>query len=353
MASEQSDKKLVFILGAVSFGLLMPVLASLVIIKAQCNNSWFSRTLGISNTCRTAESGQKNSSQLSVEAANGKQVSVDLSEMAAFVKTQKGKGFSDFALATEGNNLVISAGGEQKTVDLSNLVSAVVPAVKTTPSKDNQSLSISGKTLTINGGNSIDLSSFLGLADYTAGANVSISGNRVISTSSPVSSTVGDVKSGMQAGDHQGWIKLNGRALSLLTSAQQASAALLGLSGNLPNADSAVLVQNGSSIGTVAGSNQRTIAQNQLPNATLDGTTDLAGGHSHIYDILNMSNNGVFSVFGAPDSLVSGQSSSSTSFVPNHSHTFTTSSLNGGVTQQQLDITPKSLSVNMFIYLGQ
>jgi hypothetical protein len=36
-----------------------------------------------------------------------------------------------------------------------------------------------------------------------------------------------------------------------------------------------------------------------------------------------------------------------------HVHTITTNSLNGGVTQQSVNITPQSLSVNTFIYLGQ
>lgn len=352
MASEQSDKKLVYGIGIIGVVLLLPILTTIVIVKAQCNNSWFSRTLGLSTTCRSAENGLSNNSQITIEAPDGGTVNVDLSEMASFVKSQKGKGFTDFELETVGNNLVISAGGEQKTVDLSSLVSAVLPTQTSTSNKANQTLKLTGKTLTINGGNSIDLSSFLGLADYSAGANVDISGGRVISTISRSDIVVGDVKSGMQANDHQGWVKLNGRVISSLTANQQANAATLGFTSNLPNADSAVLVQNGSSIGSVAGSNQRTIAQNQLPNATLNGSTDLAGGHSHTFTSTNLSNNGVFSVFGAPDSLVNGQSSASTSFEPDHSHSFTTSSLNGGVTQQQIDISPKSLSVNMFIYLG-
>jgi hypothetical protein len=36
----------------------------------------------------------------------------------------------------------------------------------------------------------------------------------------------------------------------------------------------------------------------------------------------------------------------------NHNHSFTTSSINGGVTQSALDVTPRSLSVNTFVYLG-
>jgi hypothetical protein len=35
-----------------------------------------------------------------------------------------------------------------------------------------------------------------------------------------------------------------------------------------------------------------------------------------------------------------------------HNHTATSTSINGGVTQQTIDITPRKLVVNTFIYLG-
>jgi hypothetical protein len=41
-----------------------------------------------------------------------------------------------------------------------------------------------------------------------------------------------------------------------------------------------------------------------------------------------------------------------TSSAGNHNHTITTASINGGVSQQSIDATPKSLSVNTFVYLG-
>lgn len=39
-------------------------------------------------------------------------------------------------------------------------------------------------------------------------------------------------------------------------------------------------------------------------------------------------------------------------YAGSHSHTITTDSINGGVTQEPIDITPMSLSVNQFVYLG-
>jgi len=151
----------------------------------------------------------------------------------------------------------------------------------------------------------------------------------------------GDVKTGFQSADHNGWVKLNGRAKSTLSATQQAQATALGIGTNLPNADNAFLVQNGSTLGTVAGSNSVTLAQNQLPNVTYTGQiADVAHG---AYIVSSAS--GVFTrVNGTSLGNASGGGST---------ETFNLSiPLNGGVTQQSVNITPKSLSVNTFIYLG-
>jgi hypothetical protein len=130
-------------------------------------------------------------------------------------------------------------------------------------------------------------------------------------------------------------------AKSTLSATQQAQATSLGIGANLPNADNAFLVQNGSALGTVAGSNSVTLAQNQLPNVTYTGQiAEVAHGAAII-----ASASGVFSrISGASYGNASGGGST---------ETFNLSiPLNGGVTQQQINITPKSLSVNTFIYLG-
>jgi len=46
---------------------------------------------------------------------------------------------------------------------------------------------------------------------------------------------IGDTKEGFQISDHNGWIKLDGRAISSLTSTQQTQASTLGFTSNLPN----------------------------------------------------------------------------------------------------------------------
>lgn len=170
----------------------------------------------------------------------------------------------------------------------------------------------------------------------------------------------GDVKTGIQSTDHNGWIKLNGRAKSTLSSTQQAQATALGIGPNLPNADNAFLVQNGTTLGSLSSSNTKTIAQANLPNVTLGGSTSTDGSHTHT---INVNNNQVVLVSdGAVTSMAEGNSNWSSGAVArsasvisssgNHAHTLTTNSINGNVTQTQLDITPRSLSVNTFIYLG-
>jgi hypothetical protein len=94
----------------------------------------------------------------------------------------------------------------------------------------------------------------------------------------------GDVKSGIQTTDHEGWVKLDGRLFSTLSASQQAVATSLGLSTNLPNASNAYLVQNGTSMGAVSGSNTTTLTQANLPNVNFTGTAANAGAHSHTTD---------------------------------------------------------------------
>lgn len=183
-------------------------------------------------------------------------------------------------------------------------------------------------------------------------------------------SSIGDVKSGIQAADHNGWVKLDGRAISSLTASQQARATALGLSGNLPNAANTALIQNATTLGSISGSMTKTIAQNQLPNVTFNGTTSSIGDHSHPTRHVPTSTGGYPSVnvasFKHINSFTNENDIATTDRVDNgvyrqtgllegagaHNHTFTTSSLNGNTAQQTLDITPRSLSVNMFIYLG-
>ncbi|MFA7274675.1 MAG: hypothetical protein WC044_12475 [Crocinitomicaceae bacterium] len=236
--------------------------------------------------------------------------------------------------------------------------------------------------------------------------------------------SVGDVKSGIQTADHNGWIKLDGRLLSALTAEQQTKASSLGLSTNLPNAADAYLVQNGSGMGAVSGSNTTTINQTNLPNVNFTGTAASAGNHSHVTNpaVVTSSSDGNHAHTTDPAAVNSGAGgdhnhqigrrlnedngaydpgnghawensaattdrtyvgSFSTSTNGNHTHVVdvpsTTSSTNGnhahtvdvpattsttdgahvhtvsvssGGSGTPINVAPKSMSVNMFIYLG-
>ena len=178
-----------------------------------------------------------------------------------------------------------------------------------------------------------------------------------ISGNSPMSViNYGDVKTGFQSADHNGWVKLNGRAKSTLSATQQAQATALGIGSTLPNADNAYLVQNGSAAGTVTGSNTKTIAQANLPNINFPtATTNTTGSHTHSYqDVIWSENRGQ-----GNNTIGAGAATdydndpyfrtATTAASGDHSHTVTVSSGGSGTA---LDITPKSLSVNTFIYLG-
>ena len=188
---------------------------------------------------------------------------------------------------------------------------------------------------------------------------------KVIST---VWAVPGQIISALKSSDFDGWIKLDGRAKSTLTSTQQAQATALGIGVNLPDATNAYLSQNGSSLWSVWWSNTKTIVQNQLPNVTLNGTTASAWDHTHThnalgtawnYGLIYESNGGSNTTDGNNDTTVGEPNlvNSPAALVINtagaHTHTFTTSSLNGGVTQQVLNVQPQTMSVNMFIYLWQ
>jgi hypothetical protein len=89
--------------------------------------------------------------------------------------------------------------------------------------------------------------------------------------------TIGDVKSGFQTDDHNGWIKLDGRDVTTLTLDQQAAAASLGFTANLPNGELCGLRQDSAAGPGVVGGSPK-ISQAQLPNISVVS----AGDHNHM-----------------------------------------------------------------------
>jgi hypothetical protein len=160
---------------------------------------------------------------------------------------------------------------------------------------------------------------------------------------------LGDVKYGYQCVDHNGWIQLDGRAKTTLTASQQTIATSLGIGANLPNvADKTIVGVSGTkTLNASGGSSTTTIAQNQLPNVTLTTSTD--GAHTHTAGTQVTYLLSLIGIFGYPI-LNASSNTAATSSSGSHSHT--TSSINGGVTQQSLSTQNPYLALNGFIYLG-
>jgi hypothetical protein len=175
------------------------------------------------------------------------------------------------------------------------------------------------------------------------------------------SATVGDVKQGFQGADHGGWIKLDGRATATLTATQQEAATYLGFAENLPDATGAVPMADGELLGTVGGSMTRTLTQANLPAITL--TTAAAGVHYHQAQACTNDEGTVgFSEMLANYGLNIWRRPAEIANVNNQNlfmlgrmmedageHTHDVPLGGAGIA---LDITPKSLSVNCFVWLG-
>lgn len=196
----------------------------------------------------------------------------------------------------------------------------------------------------------------------------------------------GDIKSGIQTSDHNGWVRLDGRLKSSLTSTQQTRANTLGIGANLPDATNAYLVQNGGTIAAVTGSNTFTLTQANLPSYNLPtATTSSAGSHTHTVDPASANTNttgshshtgsvggstwngggswvGGFDAGGfnlnVPTLTINSAGdhahsvdipATTSSTAGDHIHTVTVSSGGSGTA---INIAPRSMSVNMFIYLG-
>jgi hypothetical protein len=161
--------------------------------------------------------------------------------------------------------------------------------------------------------------------------------------------TIGDVKYGYQSTDHSGWVLLNGRLKSTLTTSQQAVATSLGIGTNLPDiADKNIVGVSGTkSLNTTNGSSIVTLAQNQLPNVTLSTSTD--GAHTHTAGTSTVYLLSLLGILGYP---ILNASSNTNATSSNGAHNHTTSSINGNVTQQSLNIQNPYLALNGFIYLG-
>ena len=164
--------------------------------------------------------------------------------------------------------------------------------------------------------------------------------------------TVGDIKYSFSSSDHGGWYLLNGRALISLSTNAQNNAAVLGFSGNLPNATDRFLKANNGSetLGSTGGNSTITISQANLPNVNFTGTTNSGGAHTHTFSdhgdsSINASLLGVG--LGAVTAVSSGSYTTDSS--GSHSHTATVSS---GGSSTPINNEPAHIVTNIFVYLG-
>lgn len=160
---------------------------------------------------------------------------------------------------------------------------------------------------------------------------------------------VGDIKLGLQNGDHDGWLILDGRALSTLTTDQQTNAASLGFTTNLPDSRGRYFAGGTAlnPVGDVTGSNTILLGQSNLPQVTLSGVTNTTGNHNHsVVGAANQSNQ----VPGGGSLTRASQANRTTNTTGNHSHTLTVD-LNPNP-QEAIDNRPETLMVNAFIFLG-
>jgi hypothetical protein len=159
---------------------------------------------------------------------------------------------------------------------------------------------------------------------------------------------VGEIRTMIQAADFDGWIVLDGRAVSTLTPSQQVVALTLGFTSTIPDASNTYLTQNGNGLGSVVGSNSVVLTQANLPNINFNGNTNSAGTHTHTTSQMVSTNNANTngSTFVTDNNVYVADN---TSLAGEHTHTATVSS---GGSNSPINKTPQTISVKMFIYLG-
>lgn len=161
----------------------------------------------------------------------------------------------------------------------------------------------------------------------------------------------GTVKESLRTTDHNGWYKLDGRAISALPAGAQANAASIGLAGSLVNSASRLMKQ-GTPFAT-SGSNTLTLTQANLPSYNMTGTTSTAADHTHAkafsgHVMMYVAAGNAFVLqTGGP---VTGTTNSATSSAGAHTHT---ASIAAGGTATPVSILPANISYTYFIYLGQ
>jgi len=198
-------------------------------------------------------------------------------------------------------------------------------------------------------GNTVDVNGNIRVRNLAAG-NVKALSDGTLSIGPKVA--YGTVKESLRPNDHNGWYKMNGRAISTLPAVAQSNASAIGLSGTLVNTNGRLMKQ-GTPFDT-GGSDTTTLIRANLPNVNLTGVTSTAAAHTHSLTAggYNFTQNaaGNAYVFRAGRGTVSGTTAITLPAAGAHSHTGT---VNTGGTGTPLSILPQNISYSYFIYLGQ
>jgi len=162
----------------------------------------------------------------------------------------------------------------------------------------------------------------------------------------------GTVKESLRPADHNGWYKLDGRAVNTFSATAQATAATLGITGNLINASN-LLMRQGATLASGGASNVTLIRAN-LPNYNMTGTTSTAADHTHTFSASGF--NFTPNAAGATFVIRAGRGTASGTAVltlPSAGDHFHTGNAASGGTGTPFSIIPESITYTYFIYLGQ
>ena len=214
-----------------------------------------------------------------------------------------------------------------------------------------------------------------------------------------VGPSIGDVKHSFRTTDHEGWVVLDGKSTGLLSATQRANLVGSGINWatNLPDTRNRVITAAGGTFGVGSSGGSHTIQRSNLPNVTLSGTTAGGGQHAHIIPQLafNTNTNSVpatsstnpyaiatptswtldsevggdilgtkrkYVAFDSTDASyvlsntnhdhsVSGYTTQSiTPTLSDHTHSYTTESINGNITQTQ-HLQPY-IALTQFVFVG-
>ncbi|MGC5743384.1 hypothetical protein [Chryseobacterium sp. NFX27] len=162
----------------------------------------------------------------------------------------------------------------------------------------------------------------------------------------------GTVKESLRSNDHNGWYKLDGRAVNTLPATAQSNASAIGLGATLINTNGRLMKQGAPFI--AGGSDTTTLTRANLPNVNLTGVTSTSTAHTHSLTAggYNFAQNaaGNAYVFRAGRGTVSGTTAITLPASGAHTHTGTVNTGGSGI---PLTIVPQNISYSYFIYLGQ